>query len=239
MAERTSTRRRADPRSADTEELIEVNLRRSVRPSGAARFYGPGLDKVPRSLYESLKLSPDLVETDGAGNPLAHTVAASVFGGGTSTPSVRNAHPTVHRDEAGDMIEDSDDGPVSEVARRSAAIAENAEKGPDRQGGQLAGESGSLDDTERAPQALPGQHEQTREQADAAAADAERARSTGNTSGTTDGGGGGKPLTKTQLRQLDDKVLADLARRNRVAVPKTGGKKALVDKLHGARVTLD
>jgi hypothetical protein len=48
-----------------------------------------------------------------------------------------------------------------------------------------------------------------------------------------------KPLTKSELRSMDADVLTDLARRNRVKVPKKGGKGALVDALYEKRVTLD
>lgn len=250
-----SDARATGKQSASGEELFEVYLRRSVRPSGASRFYGPGKDMVPRSLYESLKLSPDLVETDAAGNPLSHTVAASVFGPATASGVVQDAHPTIPRDEDGDAVAlDDDEADArtrggSAYAARAAEIAEQAENGPDRQGGQLAGESGSLE-AERDAFPLPGQTEHSREQqaqldADQArdASNARAARSAGGASasrsaGSAGDGDEGKAATKSELRALDRDVLDDLARKNGVKVPAGASKKVVVDRLYNARVTV-
>lgn len=238
-----------DPRAAG-EEMVEVVLRRSVGRRGG-QFYGPGRTKVPRSLYESIKLSPDLVATDGAGNPLPDTVAASVYGADTSSTTEHDAHPTIKRDEeTGDPLEDQG-AANSARSTRAAEIAEHAAKGPERQGGQLVGESGSATsnlDAHRQP--LPGQTEPTsaqREQAEREQAVADANANAGGGSGGSTGGAAGrvpgvegaKPLTKSELKSMDRDVLDDLARRNNVKVPAGATKTALVDRLYKARITLD
>lgn len=238
---------------AGNELGVRIYLRRSVGRR-AGPLYGPGPAVVPRELYDSLKLSPDLIETDAAGRPLAHTIAASVAGPAALVGTERhNAHPTIARDpDTGDPLDDDDDAADrvrSPVSRKSAEIAEHAQD-EQRQGTQLAGESGSLvQERERFPQ--PGQTAPSREQREMAARDAERRAASAGAAGSTAGGarreargraagaGDVKPLTKSELKDMDQSVLEDLARRNNVKVPQKATKKILVDRLYDARVTIE
>jgi hypothetical protein len=254
--EKKETRGREQPRSATGEELVDVYLKRSVgrRDTG---LFGPGPARIPRSLYESLQLSPDLNPVDGAGRPLPDSIGASVAGAGALLGDQRlDAHPTVKVDpETGDPVDDEDDDTVranSPLAKMEREIRESA-KNENRPGTQLAGESGSLDDLDQKRFPVPGQTEPTlaqtqqleREERQRASKESGKGASGSTASaqsaqrGRVAGVEGDKPMTKSELKSMDQSVLEDLARKNNVRVPKKATKKILVDRLYDARVTLD
>lgn len=239
----------------------DVYLRRSVgfrSADGGVDYKGPGPANLTAAQYETIKLSPSLVETDAQGNPLPHTVAASALGAGGTAST--NSMPAPARDENGDIVDENDAAVGNDIVRRSALddaqreINDYAGEDAERTGGTLAGETGELHE-QRDTLPLPGQVEPS----DAQVRDDERvqelarrgalgapgfvpggaAQGVGAQTGRVPGVESDEPLTKSELRGMDKAVLVDLARRNRVQVDDGATKQELVDALYDAQVKLD
>jgi hypothetical protein len=244
----------AKKRAASSVEPKEyrVTLRRSVgfrSIDGGVVYKGPGPATLTQEQYDSISLSPSIVETDAAGVPLPHTTAASALG--AVAVLAGNSMPAPRRDEDGEFVNDDDGAVGPDVSRRSAlddaraAIDAHAGGDETRTGGTLVGETGEIDEHDRQVLPLPGQTEASASQVE----DDRRAQessSAGQESGTSappvdrrPGVESDKPATKSELRALDKSVLVDLARVNRVKVSPDETKAELVDALYDAQVKLD